>query len=41
VPDQLLVLLPTRTGTRWFVAGDVVFLVDAGDIIVDLIRLAF
>jgi hypothetical protein len=41
VPDGLLVLLPARTGTRWLIAGDVVLLVDAGDVIVDFIRLAF
>lgn len=41
VPDDLLVLLPARTGTRWLVTGDVVLLVDAGDVIVDLIRLVF
>lgn len=40
-PDDLIVLLPARTGTRWLVAGDVVLLVDAGDIIVDLVRLVF
>lgn len=41
VPDGLLVLLPARTGTRWLIAGDVVLLVDAGDVIVDLVRLIF
>jgi hypothetical protein len=41
VPDQLLVRLPTRTGTRWLVVGDRVLLVDASDIVVDLIRLTF
>lgn len=41
VPDGLLVLLPARTGTRWLIAGDVVLLVDAGDLIVDLVRLVF
>lgn len=41
VPDDLLVLLPARSGTRWLIAGDVVLLVDAGDIIVDLVRLIF
>jgi hypothetical protein len=41
VPDDLLVLLPARTGTRWLVVGDVVLLVDAGDLIVDLIRMVF
>jgi hypothetical protein len=40
VPDQLLVLLPARTGTRWLMAGDVVLLVDPKDIVLDLIRLA-
>ncbi|HEX6316339.1 MAG TPA: anti-virulence regulator CigR family protein [Gemmatimonadaceae bacterium] len=41
VPDDLIVLLPARTGTRWLITGGVVLLVDAGDIIVDLIRLVF
>lgn len=41
VPDGLLVLLPARTGTRWLIAGDVVLLVDAGDVVVDLVRLLF
>ena len=41
VPDGLLVLLPARTGTRWLIAGDVVLLVDAGDVIVDVVRLIF
>jgi hypothetical protein len=41
VPDDLIVLLPARTGTRWVLAGDIVLLVDAGDIIVDLIKLVF
>lgn len=41
VPDGLLVLLPARTGTRWLIAGDVVLLVDASDVIVDLVRLIF
>jgi hypothetical protein len=40
-PDDLIVLLPVRSGTHWIVAGDVVLLVDAGDIIVDLVRLIF
>jgi hypothetical protein len=41
VPDDLIVLLPARSGTRWIIAGDVVLLVDAGDLIVDLVRLIF
>lgn len=41
MPDDLIVLLPARAGTHWIVAGDVVLLVDAGDIIVDLVRLIF
>ena len=41
VPDDLIILLPARPGARWLVAGDVVLLVDAGDVIVDLIRLVF
>ena len=41
VPDDLIVLLPARAGTHWLIAGDVVLLVDAGDVIVDLIRLIF
>ena len=41
VPDQLLVRLPARTGTRWLVVGDRVLLVDASDIVVDLVRLVF
>ena len=41
LPDDLIVLLPARPGARWLVTGDVVLLVDAGDVIVDLIRLVF
>ena len=41
VPDDLIVLLPARTGTRWLIAGDVVLLVDVSDVIVDLVRLVF
>ena len=41
VPDDLIVLLPARPGARWLIAGDVVLLVDAGDMIVDLVRLVF
>ena len=41
VPDELIVLLPARTGTRWLIAGDVVLLVDVSDVIVDLVRLVF
>ena len=41
LPDDLIILLPARPGARWLVTGDVVLLVDAGDLIVDLIRLVF
>ena len=41
VPDDLIILLPARPGARWLIAGDVVLLVDAGDLIVDLVRLVF
>ena len=41
VPDDLIVLLPARTGTRWLIAGDVVLLVDVSDVVVDLVRLVF
>jgi len=41
VPDDLIVLLPARSGTRWLIAGDVVLLVDVSDVIVDLVRLVF
>lgn len=41
VPDDLIILLPARPGARWLIAGDVVLLVDAGDIVVDLVRLVF
>jgi hypothetical protein len=40
-PDDVIVLLPARTGTRWLVVGDVVLLVDAGELIVDFFRLMF
>ena len=39
--DDLIILLPARPGARWLIAGDVVLLVDASDIIVDLVRLVF
>lgn len=41
LPDDLIILLPARPGARWLVAGDMVLLIDAGDVIVDLIRLVF
>ncbi len=41
VPDDLLVLLPARTGTRWLIAGDMVVLVGSRDVVVDFIRLVF
>ena len=41
VPDDLIILLPARPVARWLIAGDVVLLVDAGDLIVDLVRLVF
>ena len=41
VPEDLIVLLPVRSESRWLIAGDVVLLVDATDVIVDVIRLVF
>lgn len=41
VPDDLIILLPARPGARWLIAGDMVLLVDAGDIVVDFVRLVF
>lgn len=41
VPDDLIVLLPARSESRWLIAGDVVLLVDATDLIVDVVRLVF
>lgn len=41
VPNDLLVLLPARTGTRWLVAGNMVLLVGSRDVVVDMIRLSF
>jgi hypothetical protein len=41
VPDDLIGLLPSRAESLWIVAGDVVLLVDAGDLIVDVVRLIF
>ena len=41
VPDDLIILLPARPGARWLIAGDMVLLIDAGDIVVDLVRLVF
>lgn len=41
VPEDLIVLLPSRAESRWLIAGDVVLLVDAGDLIVDVVRLVF
>jgi len=34
-PDDLVVLLPVREGTRWWIAGDHVLLVDTNNILVD------
>lgn len=34
-PDGLVVLLPAREGTRWWIAGDHVLLVDTNNILVD------
>lgn len=41
MPDNLLVRLPARDGTHWFIAGDHVLLVDANNIVVDLFRAIF
>jgi hypothetical protein len=41
VPEDLIVLLPSRADSRWIIAGDMVLLVDEGDLIVDLVRLVF
>ena len=42
VPDDLIRRLPVRTGgTRWLIAGDRVLLVDANNVVVDLVRLLF
>ncbi len=41
VPDDLIVRLPVRTGTRWLIAGDRVLLVDVNNVVVDLVRLMF
>ena len=34
-PDDLVVLLPAREGTRWWIAGDHVLLVDSSNRLVD------
>jgi hypothetical protein len=34
-PDDLVVLLPAREGTRWWIAGDHVLLVDTNNVLVD------
>ena len=34
-PEGLVVMLPARDGTRWWIAGDHVLLVDANNILVD------
>ena len=34
-PDGLVVLLPVREGTRWWIAGDHVLLVDTNNLLVD------
>ena len=41
LPDDLVILLPRRDGTRWILVGDVVLLVDVGDVIVDIVRTIF
>lgn len=41
MPDAVLVRLPARDGTIWFIAGDHVLLVDTGNIIVDFFRAFF
>ena len=37
-PDDLVVRLPAREGTRWWIAGDRMLLVDANNILVDFFR---
>ena len=37
-PDDLVVLLPAREGTRWWIAGDHVLLVDTNNLLVDFFR---
>ena len=34
-PDELVVLLPVRDGTRWWIAGDRMLLIDTNNILVD------
>ena len=34
-PDDLVVLLPAREGTRWWIAGDRALLIDTNNILVD------
>lgn len=41
VPDDLMVLLPARSGTRWLVAGNMALLVGSRDVVVDIVRLGF
>ena len=37
-PDDLVVRLPAREGTRWWIAGDHVLLVDTNNLVVDFFR---
>ena len=37
-PGDLLRRLPSRGGTRWIMAGDVVLLVDVTDVVIDIVR---
>lgn len=37
-PDDLVVRLPAREGTHWWIAGDRVLLVDSNNILVDFFR---
>jgi hypothetical protein len=37
-PGDLLRRLPSRRGTRWIMAGDVVLLVDVTDVVIDIVR---
>lgn len=37
-PEDLVVRLPAREGTRWWIAGDHVLLIDTNNILVDFFR---
>jgi hypothetical protein len=37
-PSDLLRRLPSRSGARWIMAGDVVLLVDVTDVVIDIVR---